>query len=210
MRETEEVDAQRRRVLFGAAGAISAATGLSWTALAAAAQHAHAAVAAPPQSTAFEFLTADEARTVAAIADCIVPGGATPGASEAGVVYFVDHVHRHGRADRAAEFRAALAAFGAEHARAHPGGGRFADAGPQARTAYLKHVETTPFFATMRLLTLAGLLSLPQYGGNRDQLGWKLVGFVNQHIWEPPFGHYDRDYAGFVPYPPRGTTERPD
>ena len=30
--------------------------------------------------------------------------------------------------------------------------------------------------------------------------GWKLVGFVDQHAWEPPFGHYDRGYPGFEPY----------
>jgi hypothetical protein len=31
-------------------------------------------------------------------------------------------------------------------------------------------------------------------------LGWKLMGFEDQHIFTPPFGDYDRDYAGFVPY----------
>jgi gluconate 2-dehydrogenase gamma chain len=208
MRTVHATDPDRRRLLLGAAAALGAATGLPWTALAAAAQHAHAAVSSPPPA-GFEFLGADEARTVAAIADCIVPGGATPGASDAGVVYFVDHVHRHGSADRAAAFRAALAAFSAGHAGVHPGSAGFADQDLPARTAYLRQVDTTPFFATMRLLTLAGLLSLPQYGGNRDKLGWRLVGFVDQHAWEPPFGHYDRDYAGFVPYPPRGS-ERPE
>ncbi len=204
----DRTDPQRRRLLLGAAGAIGAATGLPWAALAAAAEHAHAAVSTVPPA-AFEFLTAIEARTVAAIADCIVPGGASPGASDAGVVYFVDHVHRHGRADRAAEFRAALAAFNADHARAHPDEGHFADGDAPSRTAYLETVQASPFFATMRLLTLAGLLALPQYGGNRDKLGWKLVGFVDQHAWEPPFGHYDRDYPGFVPYP-RAGSERPE
>jgi gluconate 2-dehydrogenase gamma chain len=23
---------------------------------------------------------------------------------------------------------------------------------------------------------------------------------VDQHAWEPPFGHYDVDYPGFQPY----------
>jgi hypothetical protein len=45
-----------------------------------------------------------------------------------------------------------------------------------------------------------GLLALPSYGGNADKLGWKLVGFVDQHAWQPPFGHYDAGYPGFVPY----------
>ncbi|MDH4256161.1 MAG: gluconate 2-dehydrogenase subunit 3 family protein, partial [Gammaproteobacteria bacterium] len=66
--------------------------------------------------------------------------------------------------------------------------------------AYLKHIEHTPFFGGMRFLTVLGLLALPSYGGNAGKLGWKLVGFVDQHAWQPPFGHYDAEYAGFVPY----------
>jgi hypothetical protein len=27
-----------------------------------------------------------------------------------------------------------------------------------------------------------------------------MVGFVDRHVWEPPFGHYDADYPGFEPY----------
>jgi hypothetical protein len=26
------------------------------------------------------------------------------------------------------------------------------------------------------------------------------MGFVDQHAFTPPFGHYDRQYTGFVPY----------
>jgi hypothetical protein len=51
------------------------------------------------------------------------------------------------------------------------------------------------------VLTVAGLLALPSYGGNENRSGWKLVGFVDQHVWSPPFGHYDKDYPGFEPYP---------
>ena len=29
--------------------------------------------------------------------------------------------------------------------------------------------------------------------------GWKLIGFEDQHVFEPPFGYYDRDYPGFTP-----------
>jgi hypothetical protein len=47
------------------------------------------------------------------------------------------------------------------------------------------------------LLTLVGMFALPKYGGNRDGVGWKLLGFQDQHIFEPPFGYYDRDYPGF-------------
>jgi hypothetical protein len=28
-----------------------------------------------------------------------------------------------------------------------------------------------------------------------------MMGFVDQHAFIPPFGHYDAEYKGFVPYP---------
>ncbi len=42
------------------------------------------------------------------------------------------------------------------------------------------------------------MFTAPTYGGNRDGLGWKLIGFEAQHVFQPPFGYYDRDYPGFV------------
>jgi hypothetical protein len=44
------------------------------------------------------------------------------------------------------------------------------------------------------------MLSSPQYGGNYGGAGWKVMGFVDQHAFAPPFGYYDREYAGFKPY----------
>ena len=69
-----------------------------------------------------------------------------------------------------------------------------------ALVKYKRFPGRTPFFGGMKFLTVLGLLALPSYGGNADKLGWKLVGFVDQHAWQPPFGHYDAEYAGFVPY----------
>ena len=48
------------------------------------------------------------------------------------------------------------------------------------------------------LLTLLGMFSLPSYGGNRGGVGWKLIGFEDAHVFQSPFGYYDRDYPGFV------------
>jgi hypothetical protein len=67
--------------------------------------------------------------------------------------------------------------------------------------AWLHEVETTAFFATVRRLTLLGLVAMPKYGGNHDKAGWKLLGFEDRHVWQPPFGYYDKDYPGFEPYP---------
>jgi len=198
MADDEEPVSARREFLKSSAGALGLGwLGLHWPSIAAAAQHAQAMTAAPVKS--FSFLTAEQARDVEAMAAQIVPSGATPGATEAGVVYFIDHVHAGLFAPRAVEFRARLEEFAREFARGHPGR-HFADLDWDAQTAYLRSIEATPFFAAMREYTVMGLLSLPSYDGNREKLGWKLIGFEDRHIWEPPFGHYDRDYPGFVPY----------
>jgi hypothetical protein len=35
------------------------------------------------------------------------------------------------------------------------------------------------------------MFAMPVRGGNRDKAGWALIGFVDRHVWQPPFGYYD-------------------
>jgi gluconate 2-dehydrogenase gamma chain len=188
----------RRDFLRASGGTLGAAwLGAHWPAIAAAAEHAHGAASGTVDYT-LRLLDPAQARDVEAVAAQIVPSDDTPGAREAGVVYFVDHVLSGIFKDGAGDFLAGLAAFQQGWTAAHPGA--FADADPPRQIEHLKTVENTPFFQAMRFFTITGLLALPSYGGNRDKVGWKMVGFVDQHIWSPPFGHYDAEYAGFVPY----------
>jgi Gluconate 2-dehydrogenase subunit 3 len=199
-----ENDTTRRQFLRGVGGSLGAAwLAAHWPAIAAAAGHAQEHAATPAGDAgddALRVLTTAQARDVEAIAAQIVPGGDTPGAREAGVVYFVDHVHAGAFKSQAGDFLADLESFRTAFALAHPGTGSFADLPPASQLEYLRSVENTRFFGAMRFLTVLGLLALPSYGGNRGKSGWKLVGFVDQHAWQPPFGHYDAGYQGFVPY----------
>lgn len=195
-----EHDTSRRHFLRAAGGTLGAAwIGAHWPEFVAAAEHAHA-MADGSTDRSLRLLSAGQARDVEAIAAQIVPSGDTPGAREAGVVYFIDHVYTGPYAGAAAEFVAGLSAFQAEFARQHPAGGQFADLDAANQHSHLRSVEQTPFFGQMKFLTVLGLLALPSYGGNRDKVGWRLVGFVDRHAWEPPFGHYDAGYRGFEPY----------
>jgi gluconate 2-dehydrogenase gamma chain len=195
--------ASRRQFLQYSGGALGLSwLAGSWPAVVAAAQHGHAMAAADATDrTRFLVLSASQARDVEAITAQIVPSGTLPGAREAGVVYFIDHIHAGHWQARAPELLAGIEDFQQRCAKHHPGVAQFADLGDEEQIGYLRHIERTPFFAGLRFMTLAGLLALPSYGGNRDKLGWKLVGFVDQHAWQPPFGHYDAEYTGFVPYP---------
>src|SRR6266478_2656874 len=61
-----------------------------------------------------------------------------------------------------------------------------------------------PFYETVRVHTIVGFLIDPESGrgGNRDGIGWKLIGRDREHMFQPPFGYYDKDYAGWQPNPP--------
>ncbi len=48
--------------------------------------------------------------------------------------------------------------------------------------------------AALRYLSITGMFALPEYCGNRDLAGYRLIGFEDRHGWTPPFGYYDAHY----------------
>ena len=155
-----------------------------------------AACSARDEGAAFQTLTDAEAREVAAIAARIIPTTDTPGATEAGVVYFFDNVLGSLWAHRLEEGRQGLAAFQAGIADAYPGAERFSDLDEADQDEYLGTQEQTPFFQGARLLTIFGMFSMQKYGGNRDYVGYELLGMggpPRAHTY--PFGYYDAEYA---------------
>ncbi len=40
---------------------------------------------------------------------------------------------------------------------------------------------------------LLGFLGDPSYGGNRDHVGWRHIGFDDRMAFTPPFGFYDAE-----------------
>ena len=186
----------RRAFLIAAGEALGiAALELSWSQIATAAVNAAASAGDP--ATLTTFLNAADAADVEAITAQIIPSDGTPGAREAGVVHFVDRALSSFLARLGPEFRTQLADFQTACQTKNPGVA-FASLAQDRQAAFLKTVEQTPFFERVRWLTLLGMFSLPLYGGNADSSGWKLLGFEDRHVFEPPFGYYDRDYPGFV------------
>ena len=80
-----------RRQFMAAIGNLASASwiAMNWPQIASAAEHAGHGDA-PPPPTMITTLTAAEAADVDAIANQIVPGGATPGARDAHAIYFID------------------------------------------------------------------------------------------------------------------------
>jgi len=200
MNPTDGDPNSRRSFLLSGGGLLTGVwIAAHWPAIAAAAQHA-AAASEVPAAAGFQFFSPAEAADVAAICAQIVPSGATPGATEAHAAYFIDHALTTFFAAWAADFRPGLNDFQAKFRAANPAADAFSRASSEQQIAFLKSAEHTPFFGSMRTLTLFGMFSSPKYGGNYQTAGWRLMGFVDQHAFTPPFGHYDRQYTGFVPY----------
>ena len=87
----------------------------------------------------------------------------------------------------APDFRSQLAAFRLRCQAQYPDARSFAALTHEQQIEFLTQVERTPFFERMRLLTLVGMFAMPKYGGNRDSVGWKLLGFEDQHIFSAAF-----------------------
>jgi gluconate 2-dehydrogenase gamma chain len=145
---------------------------------------------------AWQYLTAEQAADVEAFSSQIVPSEPdSPGAREAGVVYFLDQSLATWGAGQREPFTNGLDELNQDVAKQWPGTARFSALSPEHQIELLKSREKTPFFQMLRAATLFGFFANPEYGGNRDKVGWKLIGFEDRYAWQPPFGDYDARVA---------------
>lgn len=198
----------------GAAGLSAVWASAHWPALLAAAKHAHqAAKSAAPHK--FEFFTADEAREIDAITSRIIPTDDTPGAHEAGVVYFIDRGLTTFSKDDQKTYREGLPELQSRVAEMFQGKSKFSELTPEQQDEVLHSFDDPSqkgqrqraglrarsgaqnFFETLRQHSIAGFLIDPDYGGNRDAAGWKVIGREREHMFQPPFGYYDKGYPGW-------------
>lgn len=144
--------------------------------------------------TAYMFFTDQEARTVSAMAERIIPGDSSgAGASDADVIIYIDralagygrHLQKLYRLGTGSIDRLAAATRK---------GSRFVDLSPAEQDELLSRLSTwlfakgdekpdeertllVQFFGAVRLHTIEGMFCDPMYGGNRDCVGWMLIGF---------------------------------
>lgn len=181
----------RRLFLQGSAGAAFARTGLAGLLAI-----AESACTARDESAAFATLSVDEAREFEAIAARILPTTDTPGAREAGVIWFMDKAFGSFGAEFYAGAKTGLAEFQSAIAASFPGAQKFSDLDEADQDRYLQTQQDSEFFRLMRTSTILGFFSMNKYGGNRDDIGWKLLGLPSGHAaWQPPFGYYDAEYV---------------
>jgi gluconate 2-dehydrogenase gamma chain len=206
----------RRQFLWQASGVAGAAwVSAQWPTLVAAAQHAHEAIHSKT-SVKFEILTHQQAREVEAIASQIIPTDDLPGAREAGVVYFIDRALKTFASDSLPLYQKGLVGLNQATSEAYPGVKSFADATPEQQEKLLTELTeehqsgtlpprrrpslvSSDFFQIIWQHSVFGFLVDPEAGGNRDYVGWKVIGRDPAHSFSPPFGFYDKDYPGWQP-----------
>lgn len=157
-------------------------------------------------SVALTFFNDEEARAVQAIAERIIPGsGEDAGATEAGVVYYIDRALSGVSTDLQVVYRLGLRALDqlcrAEHGASvaelgadtqdelvrrflGPEQGEAAPGlmfGPEDQLAGVDLSVVGRLLTIIREHTVEGYFCDPVYGGNRGAVGWKLVGFPGAH-----------------------------
>ncbi len=145
------------------------------------------------QQQAYQLLNPWQAANLDAISAQILPTTDTPGAREAGVVNFFDQM-LGAQASFAVEPLNAWMAELDTAADRRQSGAAFHQLDDTAQQQILTEQQNTGGFGLMRFLTLVGMFAMSRYGGNKNNIGWELLGFNHQHAWQPPFGHYDAEY----------------
>ena len=160
----------------------------------AAAAIAQAACSARDEQQPFAALQKEEAADFAAIAARIIPTTDTPGANEAGVIYFIDRAFGAELSGNLAAARSQLAEFNSALSADRGAEIRFADLDEDEQDAFLQAHESSPLFNLLWAMTVTGFFAMPKYGGNQGKVGWELIGFEGSHgPWQYPFGHYDAE-----------------
>ncbi|MGB3909022.1 MAG: gluconate 2-dehydrogenase subunit 3 family protein [Pseudolysinimonas sp.] len=132
------------------------------------------------------FFNRADAVTIDALAAQVIPSEeGSPGAREAGVVYYIDRALAGFLRDLQPLYRRGLEAF-ADLA-VDRFGAPFVELSGADQQAFVEELDALSvdapeefsgqFFRIVREHTVQGFFGDPAYGGNRDAVGWKLVGF---------------------------------
>lgn len=129
----------------------------------------------------WEFFTSDEARTLAAICDQIIPADDFPSASQAGVVNYIDRQLARFYRPHRDTYREGLKEAQRLSQQRYGQTLQALTSGQQMEAAAKLEEEQGAFFAMVRHHTFEGYYGSPRHGGNRDAVSWQMLGLA-----EPP------------------------
>jgi gluconate 2-dehydrogenase gamma chain len=190
MASSRKTSRSRRDFVATVAGLGAAAAITDWAGVRSALAQAASAVAQDP-APPFAAFTAAEAADISAAVERIMPSDGTPGAREAGVIYFIDRAFSTFLKNDLANARKDLKDLNRRATKRDRNARSFAQLSAANQDAVLREIERTPMFNGLRYLTMVGMFANSSWGGNRDNVGWRLLGFEPHAIHKPPFGYYD-------------------
>jgi len=151
------------------------------------------AVACGRADSPWRALSVAEARTLAAACDRLIPVDDDPGASQAGVVAFIDRQLATREKRELGYWQAGIRGLEATAKRRH--GTLFADLPEDAQVAVLREIErgggeapdwagvdSRAFFQRLRSYTMMGFYGDPRHGGNKDRASWRMLGVADPPI----------------------------
>lgn len=154
-----------------------------------------AACSAKQETSQFVTLSSADAADIAAIAARIMPTTDTPGANEAGVVYFFDRALGAEQQGLYEPIQTGLVDLNSKVSQQYPEKSRFSELDDDTQDLILKTIDDSVFFNDVWMLTMIGFFAMSKYNGNSDNIGWNLIDFKGDHgAWEYPFGYYDAEY----------------
>ncbi len=163
-----------RRDMLKRAAAVGAVTAIPQT------------ISSQPAAAGYANLEPAAARTLEAIVARLIPSDTNgPGALEAGAARYIDRALGDAFAGWREAYAAGLAAVDSYAVRS--AGKLFAELTPSGQDAVLRDLEqntatrfapaASAFFELVLGHTLEGTFGDPHYGGNRDYIGWELIGY---------------------------------
>ena len=141
------------------------------------------------QRDAWQFLTEEQAQTLQAICDQIIPADEFPSASQAGVLNYIDsQLMRAYRRHRDVYRRGLEQAQTLSRKRF---GQDLAALTPAQQFDLVSALESQEgkFFSLVRNHTMEGYYGSPRHGGNRDAVSWRMLGLSEP----PPLGRAQYD-----------------
>ncbi len=142
----------------------------------------------PPLQGTVKGLPEDQLTLLGDVCEQIVPADDFPGARELGVATFIGRVLREAHPEWVAVYQAGLTATDLSSERLFQAS--FVKLNFDQQLQLLQRMErgdlpadlwpsppAGDFFSMVRSHTMQGFYSHPRWGGNRDKLAWKMIGF---------------------------------
>ncbi len=144
-----------------------------------------------------KVLTPHQRAAIDAAAARIIPTDQDPGASEAGVVNYIERTLGSHDTGSLALYRTGVEELD-QLAQEKFTAKDFCSLDPAQQDHVLTFMEQnkSPFFSLLLEQTMEGFYGDPRHGGNKNRVGWKMLGFPGPSHpvgYRPPLGWYDAE-----------------